>query len=75
VQGEGVVIARAQFSDPSDVKVSVMLSGTLKEFEALSGEMLDKLPFYQARPLIEAVQEATQRLRASVEGGSKEDEA
>jgi hypothetical protein len=59
--------ATAKFSDPSNLPVTVTLSGSLKEFEELSAVMLADLPYYQLRPLIDQIGDISRKLRGTAE--------
>lgn len=60
--------ATAQFTDPGDATVSIVLTGSLKEFEELRVAIgASEIPFYRVQALLDQIGDASRQLRAKVE--------
>ena len=60
--------ARAQFTDPTDMPVTITLTGTLGEFENLSNAIGSaKIPHYQTSALTEQIRKVSWALRNKVD--------
>lgn len=59
--------AVAQFSNPGEAQITICLTGTLTEFEALRKSLSEyKVPYWQTSALVDQISEAADKLRAKV---------
>lgn len=64
------VRASACFSDPSEIPVTIELTGSLKEFEELYTYLMRKdepVPFWVVRNLVEQISDASHKLRRTTQ--------
>lgn len=61
------VQAKAQFHDPSEIPVTIVLTAPLRDFEQLSKE-LAPAPFWVVRNLADQIRDVSWKLRRQVEG-------
>lgn len=67
--------AQAKFSDPSEMPVTITLTGTLKEFEELKAAVLGDLPYWQVRALVDQIVDVSRQLRGTATADAPEQPA
>ena len=67
------MIAEAKLMTPNEAPMSVTLRGTLGEFEDLASAVRKTdIPFWQVRALLDAIADASRKLRAGVRADVKD---